>query len=88
MGARAAVRAAWVRFPTLAPELLEQTYTRLAADRYRYESAGGGFRRDLTVSDDGWVTNWLGNSAGSFTNNGANFSAFVQPNWQVQDPFL
>ncbi|NUS34077.1 MAG: hypothetical protein HOQ17_13565 [Gemmatimonadaceae bacterium] len=58
VGARAAVRAAWVRFPTLAPELLEQTYTRLAADRYRYESAGGGFRRDLTVSDDGWVTEY------------------------------
>ena len=56
-------------------------------------SAIGDFNGDavddiLLRNDSGWFTNWLGNSAGSFTNNGANFSAFVQPNWQVQDPFL
>ena len=36
----------------------------------------------------GWVTNWLGTETGGFTNNGANFSAFIAPNWQIQDPFL
>jgi Uncharacterized protein conserved in bacteria len=58
VGERAAVRAAWVRFPSLTVEVLEQVYTRLAADRYRYESADGAFRRDLTVSEDGWVTDY------------------------------
>lgn len=58
VGDRAEVRAAWVRFPTLALEVLEQVYTRLARDRYRYESAGGAFRRDLTVSVQGWVTEY------------------------------
>jgi uncharacterized protein len=58
VGEHAAVRAAWVRFPTFALEVLEQVYTRLGTDRYRYESAGGTFRRDLTVSDEGWVTDY------------------------------
>lgn len=58
VGGHAAVRAAWVRFPTLELEVLEQTYTRLGADRYCYESAGGTFRRELTVSDEGWVTDY------------------------------
>lgn len=58
VGDRAEVRAAWVRFPSLSTEVLEQTYTRLAPDRYRYESAGGTFRRDLNVSADGWVTEY------------------------------
>ena len=56
-------------------------------------SAIGDFNGDaiddiLLRRDDGWMTDWLGNSVGSFTNNGANFSAFIQPNWQIQDPFL
>jgi uncharacterized protein len=58
VGAQAAVRAAWVRFPSLALEVLEQMYTRLETNRYRYESAGGAFRRDLTVSPEGWVTEY------------------------------
>jgi hypothetical protein len=58
VGDRADVRAAWVRFPTLALEVLEQVYTRLGIDSYRYESAGGTFRRDLTVNDEGWVTDY------------------------------
>ena len=58
VGDRASVRAAWVRFPTLALEVLEQVYTRLGPDGYRYESAGGTFRRDLTVTDEGWVTEY------------------------------
>jgi hypothetical protein len=58
VGDHAVVRAAWVRFPTLALEVLEQVYTRLGTNSYRYESAGGTFRRDLTVSEEGWVTEY------------------------------
>jgi hypothetical protein len=42
----------------------------------------------LLRSDAGWTTDWLGTSNGNFTNNGSNFSAFISPNWHVQDPFL
>lgn len=58
VGDQAAVRAAWVKFPTFALQVLEQVYTRVDTGRYRYESAGGTFRRDLTVSDEGWVTEY------------------------------
>ena len=58
VGASAAVRAAWVRFPDLTTELLEQVYTRLAPERYLYESAGGAFRRELTVDADGFVLDY------------------------------
>jgi hypothetical protein len=58
VGATSAVRAAWVRFPELTLEVLEQTYTRLTDDRYLYESAGGAFRRELRVDDDGFVTEY------------------------------
>jgi hypothetical protein len=54
VGESASVRAAWVHFPELTVQLLEQKYTRLGDDRYRYESAGG-FRRDLKVDDVGFV---------------------------------
>jgi len=55
VGQSAAVRAAWVHFPELTVQLLEQKYTRLAEDKYRYESGGGSFRRDLKVDDKGFV---------------------------------
>ena len=60
VGEHAAVRAAWVRFPELTLELLEQSYTRIASDCYRYESAGGSdgggaFQRDLKVDENGFV---------------------------------
>jgi hypothetical protein len=55
VGESAAVRAAWVHFPELTVQLLEQTYTRLADDKYRYESGGGSFRRELKVDDKGFV---------------------------------
>jgi hypothetical protein len=60
VGERAAVRAAWVRFPELTLELLEQTYTRLAEHVYLYESADGAFRRELTVNADGFVVDYPG----------------------------
>jgi uncharacterized protein len=60
IGARAPVRAAWVRFPQLTTEVLEQSCARLASDRYLYESANGAFRRELTVDAVGFVVEYPG----------------------------
>jgi hypothetical protein len=60
VGAHAVVRAAWIRFPELTAEVLEQTYTHLTADRYLYESAGGAFRRELHVDAFGCVLDYPG----------------------------
>ena len=49
----AQVSAAWLRFPSFTLERLDQTYTRIASHTYRYESAGGAFRADIEVNDDG-----------------------------------
>jgi hypothetical protein len=59
-GEAANVRAAWLRFPELTVEVLEQTYRRIAADRYVYESANGAFRRELTVDGMGLVVEYPG----------------------------
>ena len=55
IGGSAPVRAAWVRFPELTLEVLEQVYTRLGERTYLYESAGGAFRRELSVNPSGFV---------------------------------
>jgi hypothetical protein len=60
VGAQATVRAAWIRFPELTAEVLVQTYTRVSADRYVYESAGGAFRRELQVDAFGCVLDYPG----------------------------
>lgn len=60
VGASAAVRSAWLRFPELTLEVLDQSYTRLGPTTYRYESTGGAFRRDLTVNEIGFVTEYPG----------------------------
>jgi uncharacterized protein len=60
IGERAGVRAAWVRFPELTLEVLVQRYTRLTELTYLYESAGGEFKRELTVNADGFVVNYPG----------------------------
>ena len=60
VGASATVRAAWVRFPEMMLEVLDQVYTRLGPDRYLYESAGGEFRRELTVNRRGFVIDYPG----------------------------
>ena len=68
VGASAPVRAAWLRFPELTLEALEQTYTRTADSAYRYESAGGRFVAPLEVSASGLVTRygayWILEAAG------------------------
>jgi uncharacterized protein len=60
VGEEAAVRAAWLRFPSFALEPLEQTYRRLDEEVYRYSSAGGRFTADLRVSAAGLVTDYPG----------------------------
>jgi len=55
VGASQELVAAWVRCPELRVEPLPQRYTRLASDRYRYESRGGRFVAELTVDDLGLV---------------------------------
>jgi hypothetical protein len=54
VGAQAQVTAAWLRFPALTVEPLNQRYTRLDANRYRYES-GDAFQTTLDVDNDGIV---------------------------------
>jgi uncharacterized protein len=60
VGEAAEVSAAWLRFPELALERLDQRYTRLTDSVYRYESAGGTFTRDLAVNTAGLVTEYPG----------------------------
>lgn len=55
VGQRALVRAAWVRFPELVVEPLEQVYERSAPATYRYESDGGRFTALLEVNGAGFV---------------------------------
>jgi uncharacterized protein len=59
IGEERAVRAAWLRFPSFRIEPLEQSYRRLAADRYLYRSAGG-FETELEVDRNGFVIRYPG----------------------------
>lgn len=58
IGETGAVRAAWLRFPSFTLEPLSQRYTRLDQNTYRYESAGGQFKVDLTVNSSGLVVDY------------------------------
>jgi hypothetical protein len=60
IGQEAKVRAAWLRFPGLTLEPLEQLYRRLDDVTYRYESAGGRFAVDLQVTAAGFVARYPG----------------------------
>lgn len=60
IGQAAEVRAAWVEFPSMKIKPLEQVYRRDGEKRMRYESAGGRFVRDLTISPQGFVTEYPG----------------------------
>lgn len=54
------LRAAWVRFPSLDMEILDQSYTRLAEARYRYESQSGDdvFAAEIEVDNLGLVVTY------------------------------
>ena len=58
LGTSADVSAAWVKFPDLTLHRLDQRYTRLSEQTYLYESAGGSFRRKLTVNASGFVVDY------------------------------
>jgi hypothetical protein len=60
VGDEARVRAAWLPFPELELEPLEQLYRREGERVYRYESAGGSFERTLEVDDAGFVLDYPG----------------------------
>lgn len=60
VGKEANVRAAWLRFPTLTLVPLDQTYRRLDAVTYRYESLSGKFVKNLKVNEAGFVTRYPG----------------------------
>ena len=58
IGDSADVRAAWVRFPSLRVEPLDQVYTRMGERTYRYRS--GSFEAELDVDDEGLVIDYPG----------------------------
>lgn len=60
VGESAEIVAAYVAFPQLTLSLDSQRYTRVAADRYRYESLGSDFVREITVDSDGLVMTYPG----------------------------
>ena len=57
VGESADVTAAWISSEKFSIKLLKQRYTRLARNRYRYESATG-FRTVITVDACGLVVNY------------------------------
>jgi hypothetical protein len=56
IGASHTIKAAWLRFPELQIVKAEQTYTRLDDFTWRY--ASGTFSAELTVDDEGLVTDY------------------------------
>ena len=58
VGASAEILAAWIRFPELDIVPATQRYTRLAEDRYLYESYS--FKAELEVDDIGLVVSYPG----------------------------
>jgi hypothetical protein len=58
VGSASDLRAAWVRFPELSVEVLDQRYVRTGPGGYRYESRGGSFGADLTVDGLGVVVTY------------------------------
>ena len=60
VGGRVSVRAAWLRFPALTLEPLDQTYERVSESRYRYESRGGSFVAMLETNAVGFITTYPG----------------------------
>lgn len=53
VGARAIIRAAWIRFPSLDIVPAEQAYERIEPARYRYSGLASGFETVIDVDDVG-----------------------------------
>lgn len=56
IGAAQTIQAAWVRFPELSVVKAAQTYSRI--DEFTYRYASGTFAAELTVDEDGLVTQY------------------------------
>jgi uncharacterized protein len=54
------IDAAWIRFPELALDRLEQRYTLLADRCYRYSSGQGQFTAEIVVDERGIVEEYKG----------------------------
>lgn len=59
-GQSAEIKTAYIRFPDLAVSGDPQRYTRLDANRYRYESLDSDFVRDIEVDRHGLVVSYPG----------------------------
>jgi hypothetical protein len=59
-GQEAAVKAAWLPFPSFRFEPLPQLYRREGDRAWHYESRGGAFVRKLEVNSAGFVTSYPG----------------------------
>ena len=57
-GQEASVTAAWVEFPSLLLRPLPQLYRRIDQESMHYESAGGVFKRKLSINRQGFVTRY------------------------------
>jgi uncharacterized protein len=60
IGESAEIATAYVAFPQLMLSLDSQRYTRVAVDRYRYESLDSDFVREITVDCNGLVVTYPG----------------------------
>jgi hypothetical protein len=56
--ASAEIMAAYIAFPQLSVSAEPQRYTRLAADRYLFESLATDFVREIVVDEDGLVVTY------------------------------
>jgi hypothetical protein len=60
VGGRVAVRSAWLDFPRLRLEPLDQVYARLDDTTWHYESNGGSFTARLVTNAAGFVIDYPG----------------------------
>jgi len=60
VGQSSPVVAAWLPFPDLTLRPLDQVYRRISGDTYDYSALGGSFRVTLSVSPEGFVTEYPG----------------------------
>ncbi len=58
IGQSAEIAVAYVHVPELRVERVAQRYTRVAAQRYRYEGLSTGFVAEITVDEDGLVMDY------------------------------
>ena len=59
-GETASIETAWFQFPNMRLVALAQTYTRLASNKYRYESPENNFTCTVETNEDGFVTQYPG----------------------------